>query len=212
MEKEEKIYWGVVLVDNRYTLYISSNPLEDRYKTSDSGDFLPSNGIGMWSYNNETNKVVILDRIRPISCRDWFYLGYYIKEFVGLENLDTSNCRAMDYMFAYCQSIKLDLRTFDVSKVTSMINMFHNYLANELDLSTWDTSSVTRMSGMFYNLLPDTTLLKRIYVGDGWNVDNVTESTRMFYGQKNLPNYYASSTDKTRAHYGERGYLTYKGN
>lgn len=59
---------------------------------------------------------------------------------------------------------------------------------------------------MFYYCLS----LSNIYVSDKWNTDKVTESDRMFTDCINLPNFNSSKTDKTNAHYGEGGYLTYK--
>ena len=85
--------------------------------------------------------------------------------------------------------------------------MFYNCKKlTSLDLSNFDTSSVIDMSRMFAGCSNLTT----IYVSDKWNTDKVTVSYNMFTGCTNLPNFDNSKTDKTNAHYGEGGYLTYK--
>ena len=55
-------------------------------------------------------------------------------------------------------------------------------------------------------------LLTTIYVGASWEIDQVTRSGDMFYGCKKLPNFNSSVVDKTNAHFGQGGYLTYKEN
>ncbi|MBO5394620.1 MAG: BspA family leucine-rich repeat surface protein, partial [Clostridia bacterium] len=77
-----------------------------------------------------------------------------------------------------------------------------------LDLSNFDTTSVTDLSGMFQHC----SNLSTIYVGDDWETENVAITSSMFGGCTSLPNFNSSVVDKTNAHYGEGGYLTYKGN
>jgi hypothetical protein len=54
--------------------------------------------------------------------------------------------------------------------------------------------------------------LENIYVGDGWNVgDQLTSHSSMFAGCEKLPGWQSTSAnDKTNAHTGAGGYLTYK--
>ena len=87
-----------------------------------------------------------------------------------------------------------------------MSNMlsYTNYI-EKIYIPTFNTANVTNMSYMFYL----NAKLKNIYVGDGWNTDNVTSSSYMFLSTPNIQNFNSSSTDKTNAHYGEGGYLTY---
>ena len=75
-----------------------------------------------------------------------------------------------------------------------------------LDISSFDTFSVTDMNCMFFYC----DRLKTIYVSNGWNTNAVTSSGQMFNFAFQLPNFNSSVTDKTNAHYGEGGYLTYK--
>ena len=51
-----------------------------------------------------------------------------------------------------------------------------------LDVSSWNTGIVTDMSHMFYNC----GRLVSVYVGSGWNTDNVSSSGNMFTLCKNL--------------------------
>ncbi len=81
------------------------------------------------------------------------------------------------HMFSNTHIYELDgVETWDSSKVTDMSFMFANSNILELDLSSFDTSNVTNMNGMFNNMQYLTT----IYVGDGWNISNVTSSSVMF--------------------------------
>ena len=135
---------------------------------------------------------------------DLFFGFINLKEFYGLENLDTSKATTMNYMFNQCSSLKtLDLSTFDTSNVTKFIwtftdcfeletlnlsgwdtsnattmnAMFKNcYKLNPLDISSFDTRKVTDMANMFYQCKAMTTL----YVGDNWSVSQVTSSNAMF--------------------------------
>jgi surface protein len=83
----------------------------------------------------------------------------------------------MDDMFFQCMSLtNLDLTGFNTSNVTNMGNMF-NYCSG----------------------------LVKIYVGDGWNVDNVGDTFNMFYGCNNIlgmlgTTYDGDHVDGTYAH------------
>ena len=117
-------------------------------------------------------------------------------------------------MFSGCSSLtSLDLSNFNTSNVTNMYEMFVNCSnLTRLDLSSFVTNNVTNMIAMFQG----NSALVTILVGDGWNTDNVTSSTRMFKdctslvggdGTRYDPNY----IDKTKAYAGPGGYLTMEG-
>ena len=74
-----------------------------------------------------------------------------LKNFEGLEYLDTSNVTNMTTMFSGCQSlVNLDLSSFDTSNVISMRSMFEECTnLNSLNLSSFDTSNVIDMYTMF---------------------------------------------------------------
>jgi surface protein len=141
------------------------------------------------------------------------YMSGMFSECNALETLnydgwDTSSVMIMSYMFQYCKAlVELDLSGFDTSSVTDMRNMFFGREAlEELDLSGFDTSSVTDMVKMFFL----SSNLTTIYASDKWSTAKVTSSSQMFSNCTSLPNFNSSVIDKTNAHYGAGGYLTYK--
>ena len=127
---------------------------------------------------------------------------------LDLKNFNTSNVTLMTSMFQFCTNLtSLNLNNFNTSKVTSMNAMFaQNYALQDIDLSSFDTSNVAEMRSMFC----DDGKLKNIYVGTGWNVDNVISSEFLFYGASLLPNYDSTVVDVTKAYVGDGGYLRYK--
>jgi len=158
---------------------------------------------------------------------------------LDVSRFDTGNVTSMYGMFWNCVNLtNLDVSHFNTSKVTNMAFMFgangSNMQLNDLDVSHFDTSNVTNMKAMFHRCLSLTSLnlnnfdtskvtdmnfmflrnlnLTFIYVSEKWSTATVTDSEYMFYNCISLPNYYSKATDKTHAHYGEGGYLTYKPN
>ena len=159
-----------------------------------------------------------------------------LQTIVGIEKFDTSKVTDMTYMFQYCSNLtNLDLSKWNVSRVSNMQGIFiNNSSLVSIDMSGWDTSSVNNMRSMFngcsgltsldlssFNtssvndmryMFSSCTSLRNIYVSELWstNAVSLTNSGNMFNGDTQLPNYNSSKTDKTNAHYGEGGYLTYK--
>ena len=127
---------------------------------------------------------------------------------LNLTSFNTQNVISMDWMFYGCQSLtELNLSTFDTSNVDSMAGMFRNcYLLTTLNLSSFDTENLRTTTSMFDYCQS----LKTIYIGEQWTMTNVESSLYMFDGCTNLTNFNTSYTDKTYAHAGEGGYLTYK--
>ena len=127
---------------------------------------------------------------------------------LDLSNFNTSNVLSMTYMFLNCTSLtSLNITGFNTSKLTDMTRMFDGCKnLTSLDLSSFNTSKVTTM----YSMFSDCSNLTNIYVGDSWSTTNVTSSTNMFYNCTKLPNFNSSVRDKTNAHTGASGYLTYK--
>ena len=155
------------------------------------------------------------DTSRVTTMQGMFYNMNNI-EVLDLSGFDTSQVTNMDGMFSACTNIKeLNLRNFDTSKVTTMYGMFKKCTSiEELDLSSFDTSKVTSTAWMFEDML-----LRKIYVSDKWNLDNVIDSDGMFDSVYNLVGgkgtvYTYSYTDKTYGRVDEGienpGYLTYK--
>jgi surface protein len=127
---------------------------------------------------------------RPTSTADWFYNLPKLSTFKGMrEYLNTSEVRTMRAMFHYLLYVE------------------------KLDLSGFDTHNVQDMSAMFGS----SSYLETIWVGDGWNTDNVIESTGMFSGCRRLvggagTKYDEGHTDVRYAHVdggtSNPGYLT----
>ena len=123
----------------------------------------------------------------PGSLYHWFNGFTVLTTITGIENLNTSDVTVMSTMFNGCKAL------------------------TSLDLSGFDTGKVIYMSYMFNSI----SKLKTIYVSDGWTTDKVRSSANMFYGCKSLvggdgTKYSADYIDKSRAHAGQGGYLTYK--
>ena len=128
---------------------------------------------------------------------------------INLTSFDTRNVTKMSYMFGGCDDlITLDLSNFNTSKVENMQDMFRECRAlKTLDISSFDTSNLKSISRMFYMLI----VAETIYVGEKWDVSNVEYHSDVFYYSKKLPNFDENTVDKSRAHAGSDGYLTFKG-
>ena len=108
--------------------------------------------------------------VLPKGCRAWFSDCQKLTRIDNIENLYTTECTDMTYMFDKCKSLtSLDLSTFDTSKVTNMFKMFE--LCESLltlNVSNWNTENVSQMHGLFWmsnNVTADCSK---------WNVSNVT--------------------------------------
>lgn len=125
----------------------------------------------------------------------------------GLTSLDVSGWNTVAVKnigdtFYGCSSLtSLDVSKWNVAKVTQMHYIFYNCSSlKSLDLSSWNTAGVADMSHMFF----DCGGLVSIYVGNGWNTDNVSYSGNMFTICKNLSggegtSYDDAHTDKAYA-------------
>ena len=126
---------------------------------------------------------------RPTRTSAWFGKCPSIYEFTGMEYLNTSQVTDMSDMFLDCRGLtSLDVSHFDTSKASDMGGMFSGCSGlTSLDLSHFDTSNVTTMGYSWgESLFQDCTNLTTIYVGDGWNTDNVKDSGNMFLNCINL--------------------------
>ena len=138
---------------------------------------------------------------------------------LDLSNFDTRKVTNMAYMFNSCKGLRnLNISTFDTSKVTNMDHMFNWCdVIEEIDISAFDTQNVTNMKEMFNHC----TNLTTVFVGNGWNTDNVTVSTEMFLNTPHIiggagTTYHSNKVDKTYARVdggtSSPGYFTYKSN
>ena len=130
-----------------------------------------------------------------------------IKNF-DMSKINTSNVTNMSYMFTVSRLKNLDFSHFDTSNVISMRHMFSQIEATSLDLSSFDTSKVTNMTGMFRGG-QESSNLEKIYVGNKWNTNLVTDSNNMFYNCTRLPGFDSTKIDVSMANT-NGGYLTLK--
>ncbi len=125
---------------------------------------------------------------------------------LDLSNFNTANVMDMGNMFLNCSVLSsLTLSNFNTEKVESMGKMFEGCSAlTSLDLSNFNTKKVRYMASMFRACSALTT----IYASDNFKTGQVTNSTGMFYGCKNLKGYSDSKTDRKYANSGTDGYFT----
>lgn len=157
------------------------------------------------------------------------YMSYTFSGCSSLESLDlsrwdTSKVWAFTSMFYNCTNLRdLNVNNFDVTGVYGepgryrydLVYMFEGCSSlTTLDLSQWNTSQVVNMADMFSGC----TSLEAVYVGEGWNTDNVEvgtayyQTSSMFEGCTAIIGEDGTTYDETdysiaRAHYNEGGYL-----
>ncbi len=144
---------------------------------------------------------------------------------LDLSNFNTANVEYMYDMFSGCSGLtSLDVSSFNTGKVTNMSYMFHGCSnLTSLDVSSFNTSNIIYdANNLMYgieNMFSSCSALTTIYVGEGWNVDNLTESADVFKGCTAIAGgagttYDAEHTDYTYAHIDggplNPGYLTEK--
>ena len=157
-------------------------------------------------------------------------MGFMFSGCSSLTSLDVSGFNTekvteMDGMFYRCSSLtSLDVSGFNTSNVTDMGWMFYGCSSlTSLDLSSFNISKVEYDAdndcyGIEY-MFSGCSALTTIYVGEGWNVENLTMSTNVFKDCTALvggqgTKYDAEHTDYTYAHIDggplNPGYLTEK--
>ena len=138
---------------------------------------------------------------------DMNHMFYDVKlKTLDLSSFNTSNVKNMSMMFHGCSHLReINISNFDIRNVTDMSYMFYDCDSlTILDLSNFNTVKVKNMKLMFSHC----NKLKKIYVGDGWDISAVTNSTNMFASSSQLPNYDLNYLDKTKAYVGDGGYLS----
>lgn len=190
----------------------------------------------MYDIETKNIKNIVFDEsfktYAPTSLAQFFASCSTLETISGLEYLNTANVKYMSDMFGGCQNLSsLDLSKFNTANVTNMSRMFYGcQKLSSLDLSKFNTEKVTDMSSMFEDCLELSSLdlsnfntkkvrymasmfracsaLTTIYASDNFKTGQVTNSTGMFYGCKNLKGYSDSKTDRKYANSGTDGYFT----
>lgn len=154
---------------------------------------IPSEGKPTWSSSVLSKGVVTtvvfessFASMRPTSLHSWFMGFNDLNTIRGSENLNTSEVTTMFGMFQNCSSL------------------------TSLDLSFFDTQNVADTRQMFWGC----SNLSSIYIGPGWDMSSVTQSTTMFNQCSSIVGQDGTtykdefaSKDKSRAHAGSGGYL-----
>ena len=199
------------------TLILSSYDYTDESKTlEENGDFGEIKDKEMYDgfsesnsyyssadFSGKVNKILIYDKIAPISTDYYFENLSNLTEIQNINNFNTSNVTSMRGMFSCCSSLnRIDVKNFDTSTVTDMTSMFLGCSGlSNVDVSNFDTNKVASMNGMFgdcsnldnidlsyfnTSVLTDMgamfagcTSLTSINFGD-WNTSNVQDMTWMF--------------------------------
>jgi len=107
---------------------------------------------------HEFTKIVLDKSMVSMVPKDMSYMFFelkYLKSVEGLENLNTSICTNMQFLFAGCSSLK------------------------KIDISGFNIKNLTNTNGMFANC----SQLERIYCNDDWSSsEKLTDSQGMFQG------------------------------
>ena len=145
-------------------------------------------------------KVVIdqsFSEVKPKSMKRWFKgFSHSDLQFVGLENLNTSEVTDMSYMFNGCSNLTtIDLRNFDTGNVKNMSGMFRDCgsLTSISGLENLNTSNVTNMSILFYGCSSLTVLDL-----SSFDVSKVEYLTQMFDGCTSLETIYSKNDWNTQ--------------
>lgn len=121
--------------------------------------------------------------VKPTSCHAWFGICSNLTEIKNIENLDTSICTNMSFMFSGCTSLTtLSLNDFDTKKVIDMQWMFADCKnLTTLSLRNWNCEKVTNMTWMFggCNGLTNLDLT-------GWKVSNPSMTMMFATGQTSI--------------------------
>ena len=153
--------------------------------------------VGTEKEPNTTITKVVFDasfkNYRPTSTEQWFSYLTHLKNFEGLENLNTEEVTSMSEMFFGCASLtEIDLQNLNTAKVTDMSSMFAGCTGlTSLNLTKFNTENVTNMSAMFGACASLTTLDLQ-----NFNTANVADMRYMFTDCSNLTTINCTNTWK----------------
>ena len=139
--------------------------------------------------NKNIKRVIIQDKIKPVSTAYWFYECEQCMRF-EMKNLDTSKVTSMEWMYylsgrneetAY---VITGMDTWDTSQVTNMLGLFEGSgiyasMFDIGDVGKWNVSKVNDMRRMFSAAGMRAT---NVNIGDlsKWDTRNVTQTVYMF--------------------------------
>ena len=177
-----------VYKDSTLTFYYDCNINCRDGEIYTTNEFVAHNDIVGWSGVKSGIKTVEFDTSfkdydQLIATRAWFQNCGSLEQFVGIENLVTTNVTDMSSMFFECRKLtSLDLSGFKTDNVTDMNGMFYNCIKlTSLNVSGFKTDNVTNMRHMFRNCRSLTS-----FDLSGFKTDNVTDMSWMFSLCKSL--------------------------
>lgn len=149
-EAQGQIY---ALLSSNGTLYFTSEKptIEQDINFVKKYRFETGTGTPWKDVAEQVYEVQFLSPVKSTSTSSWFSGMRNLKVIAGMENLDTSACTDMSYMFCNCSSLAgLDLSSFDTSACTDMSFMFSRCTAiDKLDLTNFDVHACRNMRYMF---------------------------------------------------------------
>ncbi len=149
------------------------------------------------SSNQNIARVVFKDRVKPVNIDGWLRNCKNLEydDILNKENLDTSVCTSMTYLFSQCNKFKTfnfsDWTNFDVSKVTRMYQMFSSCASlYSMDLTGIDPVNCSDCTSMFGN----DTALKSFKFGSFRAGNNVRKSSGASVDGVTLSNFFSGCT------------------
>lgn len=174
---DERNFWGT----SEWILH-EDGKLEIREGHFDPSSF--NNRPTWYQYRDDIKTIEFVANVEANSLSSYLFADLpNLKEFIGLNRLNTSNVKNMNYMFNNLREIKeLNLDSFDTKNVESMDYMFnYMYGLEKLDLRSFDTSNVISMVGLFQGMIN----LKDLYISN-FDTSNVISMNYMFSGLWNI--------------------------
>ena len=173
----------------------------DNSEANAAGENEEENKVPVWvgteKEPNTTITKVVFDasfkNYHPTSTEQWFSYLTHLKNFEGLENLNTEEVTSMSEMFFGCASLtELDLQNLNTAKVTDMSSMFAGCAGlTSLNLTKFNTENVKDMSAMF-GACASLTMLDL----QNFNTANVADMRYMFTDCSNLTTINCTNTWK----------------
>lgn len=171
---------GTKFKDNTSTNQIDAWKAPDLSKVS----FTPWYNNPLCANNNNIRKITFKDKIAPKYMAGWFLRCQYLTKVEGINNLDTSKCENMSFMFWYSNTSTANYTENNVTTNSAYLK--------ELDLSSFDTSNVKKIDYFMYQ-----PKLEDLNVS-GFDLSGVKNnvSTVKKYGDKYPTKNYSDMTDE----------------
>ena len=158
-----------------------------------------TNAAGMFSVSGLKNVDLSNASFENLLASTYMFSGSSNIESINLSNANFSSLTNATDMFKGLRNLtSINFSGIHMNNLVNMMGMFQNCTSlTSLDLSYINTSNVTNMTNMFAmgtsstsnsvtTWTPNNNSLTTVIVGDGWKIDNVTDSDNMFYNCTSL--------------------------